>query len=300
MARISAFTIAQKDIEARFQVENRAVFTYADIAEIFEEKRRDWRLPTSWSAGRFITELQEKTGKLQKHEVHFPNAAYVRYAWSHTPTDMELVFSLGADGFVSHYTAMSYHQLTEQEASRIYLTTERSKPATPPRRGTLTQDSIDVAFAKPQRVTTNVAPLPDGGSLVRLVGSHTRRFGVVRGGSSGLSVTGVERTLVDAAIRPLYSGGVDEVVEAYRRAGQFTGAEKVSVNKVVAYLKRLNPVYPYHQAIGFYMDRSGTFSASQVNRLREFDAEFDFYLTYAMAEAKYSPEWRLHYPSNID
>ena len=45
----------------------------------------------------------------------------------------------------------------------------------------------------------------------------------------GLAITNIERTLIDATVRPLYSGGVYEVFEAYRRA-----AEHISVNKLAA------------------------------------------------------------------
>ena len=64
-----------------------------------------------------------------------------------------------------------------------------------------------------------------------------------------LRFTNLERTLIDAAVRPVYAGGVFEVRKAYQLA-----KEKVSVNRLAALLQKLNYIYPYHQAIGFYLE----------------------------------------------
>ena len=48
-------------------------------------------------------------------------------------------------------------------------------------------------------------------------------------------VTGVERTLIDATVRPVYSGGINEVLTAFSRASKM-----VSINKLVAMLKKIN------------------------------------------------------------
>jgi predicted transcriptional regulator of viral defense system len=103
----------------------------------------------------------------------------------------------------------------------------------------------------------------------------------------------LERTLVDLTVRPLYAGGVPEVLEAYRRA-----REEVSMMKLLAVLKRFQYVYPYHQAVGFYMERSG-YRSSQFEQLRQKGFEFDFYLGYGMPEKEYDSNWRLYIPKGL-
>ncbi len=109
-----------------------------------------------------------------------------------------------------------------------------------------------------------------------------------------LPITDIERTLIDITVRPVYSGGIYMVLDAYKAA-----QDKVSINKLTAYLQKLNYVYPYHQAIGFYLDKTGAYSKKQIDLLHKFEMKYDFYLTHQMKEMDYSPEWKLFYPKGF-
>jgi len=64
-------------------------------------------------------------------------------------------------------------------------------------------------------------------------------------------------------------------------------------------LKKLSYIYPYHQAIGFYLQKAGVYTDMQIRLLKKFQFEFDFYLTHQMKETEYSKEWRLYYPKGF-
>jgi predicted transcriptional regulator of viral defense system len=105
-----------------------------------------------------------------------------------------------------------------------------------------------------------------------------------------IKVTGLERTLIDIAVRPVYAGGIKSVLEAYRRA-----RSKVNQTQLAALLSRLDYVYPYHQAIGWYMDRSG-YSAAELSGLATLPIKYQFYLTHQMGEVVYDEKWKIQIP----
>ena len=107
-------------------------------------------------------------------------------------------------------------------------------------------------------------------------------------------VTDIERTLIDITVRPIYSGGIHEVLAAFKKA-----AKIVSINKLTAQLKTLDYIYPYHQAIGFYLEKAGNYKDTQIELLKDFDFNYDFYLDHATEEVEYSKEWKLYYPKNF-
>jgi predicted transcriptional regulator of viral defense system len=108
-----------------------------------------------------------------------------------------------------------------------------------------------------------------------------------------VDVTRLERTLIDIAVRPDYAGGIYQVREAYRAA-----RDRVSINTLIATLRKLDYVYPYHQAIGFYMARTG-YDVSRTNRLLKLGMSVDFYLTYGIKDREYDAKWRLFFPKGF-
>jgi len=127
-------------------------------------------------------------------------------------------------------------------------------------------------------------------------GKSTNRLqvGEIRGPSrERLAVTKLERTLIDIAVRPIYGGGVRRVLEAYQAA-----RERLVANRLVATLKRLGHLYPYHQAIGFYLERAG-YAGPALDLLRGMGFDFDFYLTHRMEDRDYSKQWRLYYARGL-
>ncbi len=291
----SRIQIARPDIIRYFDLLHNKVLHHSDFARILREQRTFWRLTLATNIPTFIRFLIN-SGKLSVFEFPFPSPYKKKtvYAWGPVPF-YEIVLGISPKCYLSHYSAMKIHGLTEQTPKTFYINEEQRLESW--LAGKLTQATINAAFQRPVRVTKRVAETRDY-RVIFVNGKNTGNLGVVEQEFTGIGgqrfgrvrVTNLERTLIDITVRPVYSGGVSEVLKAFTLA-----REHVSVNRLAAMLKKLAFIYPYHQAIGFYLERAG-YRSSSLDLLRGIPKEFDFYLDYGLKEREYVKEWRLFIP----
>ena len=290
----SRIQIAKPDILAYFEALP-PVIRHKQMMGFLAKERAGWRLAQRTTIRDFIVFLK-KQGKLKEHKFAFPHQPETLYVWGEIPM-MELLLHLKPRSYYSHYTAMRLHGLTEQVPKVLYLSHERSSDT---QWGTsLTQSAIDEAFQRPARISNNTADF-NNLQVLLINSANTGELGVLNHEAQlslesrvSVRVTNIERTLIDAAVRPAYSGGVFEVAKAFELAKNV-----VSVNAMGAMLSKLRFAYPYHQAIGFYLERAG-YRASSLDLMRRFPMEFDFYLTHEMSATRYVPAWRLYVPEGF-
>jgi predicted transcriptional regulator of viral defense system len=292
MTTKKSYDVAKKLIEEYFQSRSQKIFTFNEIGAILTEHKQSWKLPAKSRIHDFIGFL---TDKLQLKEFYFgfPGISISRYVWGDLPI-LSVVLTLKPGSYFTHYTAMYIHELTEQVPKSIYLNFEQQKKHK--NEIILEQDNIRKAFNNSPRISNTVAEC-NGYSIYLLNGQYTGKLGVMEykdSDNNKLYITDVERTLIDIVVRPNYSGGVFEVLKAYERA-----AGKVSINKLAAMLSELDYVYPYHQAVGFYLERAGVYKGPQINLLDQFEKKYDFYLTHQMKNPAYSKRWKIYYPKNF-
>ncbi len=282
-----------EDISAYFEASPERVYTIRDLQAILTEQRSEWNLPQSTTARKFVEFLTQSTSL---KPVSFTSERYgriERFAWAEVSPYL-LGLSLKHGSYLSHATAVFLHALTDQIPMTVYVNHEQSVKPKPP--GGLSQESLDRAFAHPQR-RSNYIFRNNSWQYVLLSGKNTEALGVISLPGSlneRLRVTSLERTLIDIAVRPDYAGGVYQVLQAYRSA-----REKMSVNVLMAHLKTLDYIYPFHQAIGFYMQRAG-YEEQRWERLKTLPIHFDFYLTHKIGDKAYDPSWRLFFPKGLE
>lgn len=294
MARPSRFQImlhVKNRIIGCFEKLGQRIFALKDLAKVLRQNRDAWTLPNKTTPTEFGQFLVEKK-VLREVVVVLPTKKLTKYLFGEV-SDFEIALSLKKDSYLSHYSAVYLHQLTEAIPKTIYTNEEQS------RKGAgggveLAQRNVDVAFSRPMRQTNQVAKMGET-NVVLLNGKNVERIGVKEFEFEGSQVmaTDLERTLIDIAVRPNYAGGVREVLDAYTAA-----KGRISVNRLTAFLKKMDFTYPYHQAIGFYLERAG-YDAGAVALLRELPRKVDFYLTYQMRETEYCQDWRLFIPKGF-
>lgn len=288
MAR-SRFQISLASIESFFDKRDGAVYSFTELGKILEENRVVWKLPGGMTSRNFITALLGST-KLKKVELkfHFPILPVYRYTWGDSNI-YAIASGVLKNSYFSHYSALYLHELTEQIPKSIYLNYEQH--AKPKGVSQLTQQGIDNAFSGKPRLTNNIC-IVDNYEIHLLSGKKTNNLGVVTTRKHFL-ITDIERTHIDITVRPYYSGGVFEVLKAYKNA-----RDNLSVSRMLALLNELDYVYPYHQAIGFYLEKAG-YSQTQLQLFEKHRREFDFYLTNQIKEPEYSAKWRIYYPKGL-
>ena len=136
--------------------------------------------------------------------------------------EFEVAMALVSPAAISHWSALHYHGLTEQVPREVFVltTTESSVP----------------------RIRRTEAKRPRGGYPV---GDTTYRFVQVRPerffgtqkvwvGDARVSVTDVERTLLDGLSMPQYCGDFAEVLHAFE-----VGMDRLDIERIARYASRL-------------------------------------------------------------
>jgi predicted transcriptional regulator of viral defense system len=293
MAKTSRLKLARHHILSHFSEVSQKVYSQAQLANVLRENRHSWRVASHTTPADFISFLM-KDGDLRVHQ--FRSEAYGkqinRYSWGKA-SSLALALSIKKHAYLCHATAAMVHGLLKLSQKTIYLNAEQSakwSDHTP-----LTQEGIDRAFSRPQR-QSNLVYICDRTSVVMISGKNTNRLGVeeiVAPTSEIVSVTNLERTLVDIVVRPTYAGGISQVFKVYGAA-----KDRVSCQRLLDTLKKLEHRYPYHQAIGFLMQKAG-YPEECFAQLRALGLNHDFYLDHSMREPKYSKDWRLFYPKEL-
>jgi len=280
-------SIAQKEIRAHFQKTPTGIFWTSDLSNLVGEHRKEWGEP-DLSVQQMVKFLL-KEGLLHRAEFKSPRyAPIVRYLRGKL-SPYEMALSLRRDSFLCHKTALTAHGI-EPPTTTIYVNKEQGPKPTPEG---ITQEGISRAFKNPQRQSKYI--FRHGPSqFVLISGKNSGNAGVVlikAPEGATVKTTDLERTLIDIVVRPAYAGGLERVFSVYKEV-----ASRINVDHMIELLRMLDYAYPYHQSIGFLLERAGR-PETDCNRFKEIDMEFDFYLDYGLKRPTYDRNWRLYYPA---
>jgi predicted transcriptional regulator of viral defense system len=260
-----------------------------DIALYLAEKRADWNAPKYRTPGLLISFLVENE-IVQVREISSKEyGRKARYVTGNLSV-LQFACSFYKHSYVSHSTAFHVHGLLT--ARNIFVNHEQTPKNTT---SCLSQGRIDQAFRNRPR-QSSFEFRTGRHTITFLNGKNTGEAGVIDvNGPSGepLRCTSLERTLIDCVVRPQYAGGIQAV------AAVLPGAiRNLSGSEIVRLLARTKYTYPYHQSLGFLLERAGI-PASELEPLRSLPIRFKFYLDYGMKNPAYDPTWRIYYPVDL-
>jgi predicted transcriptional regulator of viral defense system len=284
-------------IDSYFSENPYETFTPKEISNWIAERQKERVLPKTWTIKAIIDELVAGSWLRQISLTSDLYDSKTRFA-TNAATAFRIGLSLRNGSYLSHSSAAYLNSLIEEEPSAIYVNKEQAAKKT---NVSLSQESIDRAFTRLPRSSKycfwHMENKPNPIQFVILSGKNTQDLGVEwkeHPKAGRIRVSNLERTLIDIAVRPHYSGGLQSVLRVYGRS-----KPHVDLKRLVYYLRELKYSYPYHQAIGFLMTKAG-FERTQYQELRKLGFQFRFYLAHGIKDALFDSEWNVYYPQDLD
>lgn len=245
--------------------------------------------------------------RLKKGEVKFPRIkdTFSFLCYEGTIPEEVALYAYGRDSYISHASALRYHNLTTDLPP--YHFANKEQPAKDPSPTPLSQEGLDNAFSSPPRKSNNASIWEYQGTachIVLLSGKSTDLRGVMMGkyGQMSIQVTNIARTLVDCCVRPFYvspdnNESFNHMVTAFRNACEVQSPSEL-VEEILDLLNAINHKYPYHQLIGFYFQRACPQLPPELwQPLKDLEIEFNFYSHYEMTDPNLDSAWKVYYPS---
>ncbi len=205
-----------------------------------------------------VCHVREKADQIgiESKKVHYILQKLTRQGWlkrierglytldpdiSSTPLhEYEVAMSLTSQVTISHWSALQFHNLTEQIPRKTYVST------------------VIGALGRSQ--------LERCGFRFQIIKFRAERFFGTENawiGDSQIVVTDLERTLLDAISRPKYCGDLAIVEQAF-----ITAAERIDLDLIIQYAQRLDPTTC--KRLGWHLSRSG-FEEKLLEQLLEIE-----------------------------
>lgn len=287
--RVESFLRAKDDIETLFTESSLFSYTRNDLREIFTNHRSEWKIAAYRNYKHFISFLEENNILTKERLAHLSSGS-IKQIWNKPEAvHFHKGLTIKKAGYLSTYSAMQVHQITLQIPKTIFVSFDQYGVVNN-NSIALSQTAVDKAFSKPQRMTSDIYKSEGDGYRYAFLQRKFNSLDVGVKKINNMRVTDLERTLIDIAVRPAYSGGVFEVLESFKNA-----IKLVNVEVLYQYLNQLDYTYPYHQVIGFYLEKAG-YENQRLTLFLDKKTDINFYLTYNMSKVTLNQKWGVYFP----
>ena len=161
--------------------------------------------------------------------------------------EFEVAMALVQPAAVSHWSALHHHGLTEQIPRQVFV---------------LTTTDGSVPRKRASEIAGRKSGYPVNGTVYQFAQVRQERyFGIEKiwMGDARVSITDLERTLLDGLAMPQHCGGFGDVIHAFGEA-----MARLDVERLVEYARRLGPAIA--KRTGWVLERQGC-EAPQIDEL---------------------------------
>lgn len=299
--------IQYSDEIKRYMIAYKGVLNRTDLINVLRAFKNQKKLKQNATLNQFLRYFVDVLGIFTVISINneYKDTIITRYIINGNPiSPYEVALSLLSNSFLSHYSALYVNDLTLNIPKDIYINKEQSEKHNSNDNNQLSQGKVDFAFSKKMRRTKMTYTFKYNKIQYRvhvLNTKNTHNTGVVSkkfiGFSKPIRVTNLERTLIDVTVRPSYSGGTSEILNAFQTANK-----NIDINRLWNYLKKFNYMYPYYKSIAFYLKHSGIPYKKKYEELFEDnkDKHIKFYLDYLIVGKKFDTELEIYYPKSLE
>lgn len=301
--------IRHSDVIQELAIKKGNVLNRTSIISILHNLKEHHNIPERTSISHFLRYTIEILNMFEEVKIldERNDKLITRYVANYIDVSpYEVALSLLSNSFLSHYSALYLHDLTLNIPKDIYINREQSIKPVNKENAQLTQGRVDYAFSKPMRSTNTVYSFKLRGQRYKvhvLNSKNTKNTGIIKkqaiGFSTKVKVTDINRTLIDVTVRPAYSGGASEVLNAYHRA-----KDTLNTKVMYDYLLKFNYIYPYEKAILFYLklNKANKMELEPFRKMLSEDKnkKINFYLDYQIVGKKLDENIGIWYPAELD
>lgn len=242
---------------------------------------------------------------LHKIRLKWPNTAAAVKLYSSVPDEqvnvLELATAFHPKSYICYLSALYWNELTEQVPRTFYVAQERPGSSSVPHAPEKFDDLIlrDVFLKSPAK-HRNVATF-QGYRYVFLARAFTGHSGVesrtipFQNRSIEISITNLERTLLDCVSVPENAGGISNVLEAFER-----GLSRMNNSTLLSLYRHLDFKYPHWQRIGLVLEKldASKFSRCWKSEFGEPKNKFFIAKEYKL-DWELDPVWKVYYPKGL-
>ncbi len=286
------------------------IYTYDTGVNLSKQQKIDLSelkdgLPTIFSELYLSKVLKEKNVKPAGRKELFKKTLLLPIKWNLSPefcfrsfdisnlTSLDILIALQPKYYVSHHTALYFHEITDQDPVNFYLSKE-IKGRAPAHSNKFVPAKVRQVFLKDPRKTNNYFKFNK--NLFYLIEKQDlKKIGVEKKviGNKEIQLTSIERTLIDIVISPQYGGGIRTVISAFNNID-------IDIDKLYEIYSKYDPFYPYWQSIGFLLNSCSRNKLENAWRKKFSIPKNDFYLDRGVRDDwEYNSDWKIYYPKGL-